>query len=223
MAHNYSWAGPIMWYSYKDRGDSTSDTEDWFGLVGPNGEHKMAYDTYQNIATQDGGTQSGTLAAEASAPALAATEQATFTGVSYTGDQGANTIIGNDLNNTISGGGGDDTIKGGSGNDKLWGGSGDDIFNFSDISSMGRDTIMDFQKGDKIDLSGIDADSNVSGAQDFNFIGSSWLAKAGDLGFYQDKTNGMTHIQGDTNGDGKYDLSIVVQGVHTFAASDFIF
>src|SRR4051794_18509603 len=126
LAHGSSWAGPIMWYSYKDRGGNTGDNENWFGLVGPNGEHKAAYNTYQNIATQDGGTQNGTLAAESGAQAPATTEQATFTGVSYTGDQGANTIIGNDLNNTINGSGGDDTIKGGSGNDKLIGNSGND-------------------------------------------------------------------------------------------------
>ncbi|MFD0462849.1 family 1 glycosylhydrolase [Microvirga aerilata] len=54
LATGYSWAGPIMWYTYQDRGGSTSNAENWFGLVGPNGERKAAYAAYQNIALHDG-------------------------------------------------------------------------------------------------------------------------------------------------------------------------
>jgi Ca2+-binding RTX toxin-like protein len=228
MAHSYSWTGPLMWYSYQDRGGSTSDTENWFGLVGPNGEHKQAYATYQNIATHDNGTVTPVPQPE---PQPVPVEQPTFTGTSYTGTSGNDIIIGNNLNNTISGNPGNDTIKGGNGNDfltghtgndKLWGGAGTDTFDFNDAKTMGADTIMDFAKGDKIDLAGIDANINLTGNQNFKFIASAWLAKAGDLGFYQDKANSVTHIQGDTNGDGKFDFTIMVQGVHTFTATDFV-
>ncbi|KJB97788.1 hypothetical protein N826_02130 [Skermanella aerolata KACC 11604] len=230
LAHATSWSGPIMWYSYKDRGGSTSNTENWFGLVGPNGEHKAAYNTFMNIATKDGGTSTAP-STGGSTPSPTTGEQPTFSGTSFTGDQASNTIIGNSLNNTINGAGGNDTIKGGagndvlnggSGNDKLTGGTGTDTFHFTDIASMGRDTILDFQAGDKINLSGIDANSGVSGDQSFKFIGSSWLSKAGDLGFYQDKAANLTYVEGDTNGDGNYDFAITVQGVHAFAGSDFV-
>ncbi|MEN0073445.1 MAG: hypothetical protein AAGC69_03630 [Paracraurococcus sp.] len=41
------WAGPIFWYSYRDKGGSRTDTENWFGLVGPRGERKPAYDLFR--------------------------------------------------------------------------------------------------------------------------------------------------------------------------------
>jgi hypothetical protein len=230
LAHGTSWSGPIMWYSYKDRGGSTGNNENWFGLVGPNGEHKAAYDTFMNIATRDGGSSAAPPSGGSTETPVSG-EQPTFSGTSYTGDQAANTIIGNDLNNTINGGGGNDTVKGGAGNDVLNGGSGNDkltgnagadTFHFTDIGSMGRDTILDFQTGDKINLSGLDANSGVAGDQAFKFIGSNWLSNSGDLGFYQNKTANLTYVEGDTNGDGNFDFAITVQGIHTFAASDFV-
>src|SRR4051812_33227431 len=226
MAHSTSWSGPIMWYSYKDRGGSTTDTENWFGLVGPNGEHKAAYATYQNIATHDNGT-TDPLPPIAPPP----TGTPTFSGTTYYGNASDNTIIGNDLNNIIYGSGGSDTIKGGAGNDRiqgdagndvLTGGTGNDVFDFNSPKTDGWDVIKDFQAGDKIDLAGIDANVNLSGNQGFKFVGSNWLAHAGDLGSYQDKAGGMTYVEGDTNGDGHFDFSIAVVGVHTFAASDFV-
>lgn len=50
LASATDWAGPILWYSYQDRGTSTSNTEDWFGLVGPDGARKEAYDTFRQIS-----------------------------------------------------------------------------------------------------------------------------------------------------------------------------
>ncbi|RAI57961.1 family 14 glycosylhydrolase [Roseicella frigidaeris] len=53
LAHHESWVGPIMYYSYQDRGGNTGDSENWFGVVGPNGEHKAVYDAYKALATND--------------------------------------------------------------------------------------------------------------------------------------------------------------------------
>ncbi len=50
FAHATPWAGPLFWYTYQDRGGSTADTENWFGLVGPKGEHKLSYRAYRDIA-----------------------------------------------------------------------------------------------------------------------------------------------------------------------------
>jgi Ca2+-binding RTX toxin-like protein len=74
--------------------------------------------------------------------------------------------LGNDIlqgdggNDTLQGDGGDDSLYGGSGNDLLTGGAGADTFNFGNdfvtgeaFSSVGLDTITDFQSGvDKIQL-----------------------------------------------------------------------
>lgn len=180
IAAGYSWAGPIMWYSYKDRGGVTNSNENWFGLVGPDGSHKAAYDTYKAIAGGSSGQGSGSGGASG-------TGSATFTTQNYTGDDNANVIVGNSQNNTIWAQGGDDTISGGKGNDQIYGGSSNDTFVFTDRANMGRDIIRDFQSGDQIDLSGIDANTRVAGDQAFSFVGKNWLSRAEDLGYYKDQ------------------------------------
>ncbi len=52
IGREYDWMGPILWYSYQDRGNNINDTEAWFGLVGPNGEKKESYDTFKQLAHQ---------------------------------------------------------------------------------------------------------------------------------------------------------------------------
>lgn len=52
VAKGYDWAGPIMWYSYKDRG-GTNYTENWFGLLDPTGAKKPAYTLYKYLALKD--------------------------------------------------------------------------------------------------------------------------------------------------------------------------
>lgn len=263
LAGDTDWAGPIMWYSYQDRGGSTGDTENWFGLVGPNGQKKDAYYAYQEIGTKDdssvtviGGSGSNGGSTESLVPddstdtstedtgtsaskeAAGTTEKVTGDGAGVTasgtvirGTEGADTIVGWDKANWITGGagndkidgaGGVDRINGGAGSDVLTGGSGKDYFIFSSASDVARDRITDFTKGDKIDLSAIDADTTKSGNQSFDFIGSKWLADAADLGFYQNKTADVTHVQADLNGDGKYDFDLRLDGIHTLTASDFI-
>ncbi|MDL2210401.1 hypothetical protein LJC26_06315, partial [Desulfovibrio sp. OttesenSCG-928-O18] len=62
------------------------------------------------------------------------------------GGAGNDSITGGDGNDTIWGGAGNDTIRGGLGDDVMYGGEGSDSFvwNVTDISSTGLDTIMDF-------------------------------------------------------------------------------
>ncbi|RAI59993.1 carbohydrate-binding domain-containing protein [Roseicella frigidaeris] len=67
-----AWAGPILYYSYKDRGsDSWSgySTESFFGLVHTDGSHKAAYDVFAAAA----------LASPAEAAPIVTTEPVTAT------------------------------------------------------------------------------------------------------------------------------------------------
>ena len=130
------------------------------------------------------------------------------------GGNGDDQIFGEDGNDIIYGGAGSDTLSGGSGADRF-------VFDISNLSSS-IDTIIDFQKGDVIDLSQLDAKSTQRGNQSFTFIGNAWLDNPGDLGFYQDKASGVTHVQGDLNGDNKYDFDIVLKGVLELTKGDFI-
>jgi serralysin len=99
-------------------------------------------------------------------------------------------------------------------------------------SLASADVITDFQQGaDRIDLRGIDAYINFSdpaarGDQAFNFIGTSqFTGHAGELHDVFLGGAGNTHaVQGDVDGDGSADFSILVQGLDPQAhlnASDF--
>ena len=64
---------------------------------------------------------------------------------------------------------------GGLGKDRLSGDGGNDVFEFFADHSLDAapDIIGDFTQGeDKIDLSKIDADTNIANDQDFTFIGT---------------------------------------------------
>lgn len=46
----FDWAGPVFWYGYRDLGNDTGDTEDWFGLVAPDGREKPVAEVFRTIA-----------------------------------------------------------------------------------------------------------------------------------------------------------------------------
>jgi Ca2+-binding RTX toxin-like protein len=142
---------------------------------------------------------------------------------------GADTIVGGQGADEIWGRGGSDVIKGGLGADILRGGEGDDVFVYNAVAESGagsRDTILDFTSGsDRIDLSGIDADSLQAGDQAFTWIGSNaFSGAAGELRAYQDSASGTWIVQGDVNGDGTADfqIGIVLAPPDSLVGSDFI-
>lgn len=112
----------------------------------------------------------------------------------------------------LSGGNGQDELTGGEGKDRLEGGGGADTFIFADVNEMGKgneaDIIVDFENGDKIDLSGAGSFTYIN---DADFSGS-----AGEVRF--DK--GV--LQGDTDGDGNADFEIKVTDVASLQDSDLI-
>ncbi|MGY4178389.1 Ca2+-binding RTX toxin-like protein [Bradyrhizobium sp. USDA 4518] len=144
-----------------------------------------------------------------------------------TGNELNNSMTGNLGNNTLSGGGGNDTLIGGQGNDVLIGGAGKDTTTggggldrmvISSLSDSGttfaqRDVINTFAHGDKIDLTGIDANSNVAGNQAFQFV-DNFSHVAGQLqwdltGVSATGVKGYL-VQGDVNGDAIADFSLQI-------------
>lgn len=231
IAHATDWAGPVLWYSLKDRGGSTTNTENWFGLLRPDGSAKPAWTTFDTIASADGdgATTPPPPDPEPETPPPTG-EQPTFTTQNFTGTSANEIIIGNSLDNAINGNAGDDTIKGGAGNDFitghvgadiLYGGTGADTFDYNSAQPT-IDRIMDWESIDKIDLSSVDANSAVSGDQAFNFIGGSWLSGQAQVGVYKDTAAGLTYVQFSNDGDAAYENSIVITGVHTLTAANFV-
>jgi Ca2+-binding RTX toxin-like protein len=154
-----------------------------------------------------------------------------------TGKIGRDKLSGGAGNDKLSSAGGNDYLYGGSGNDKLtgglgaddlWGGSGADTFIFKSIkettvSGAGHDTIFDFstKQKDKIDPSGIDANTAKGGNQAFSFIGTkAFGGKAGELRYEKAKSD--TYIHGDVNGDKVADFTIHFDDRVSLSKSYFI-
>ncbi|WBU58187.1 family 1 glycosylhydrolase [Paracoccus sediminicola] len=211
IAKDLDWAGPIMWFGYQD-----SDIDRGFGLKYADGRAKAAYDLFKELGNADDTNSSvgGSL--------IGIDEQTGGSGWDVLdGTDKDSLLIGKGGRDRLDGNGGDDILDGGSGDDVLTGGAGSDLFVFK--ANMGWDLITDFKRGaDKIDVSGVDANSNRSGDQSFDFIGGNWLRDAEDLGVYIDRGQNKTYVQGDTNGDGAFDFSIVLNGAVSLTEDDFI-
>lgn len=141
---------------------------------------------------------------------------------------GNDRIFGGREKNVLNGQAGADTISGGLGADEMAGGIGPDDFIFRSVADSRpggkkHDTIGDFShaEGDTIDLRTIDADTARAGNQNFHFIGDkAFSGDPGELRF-QSKS-GDTLVLADTDGDGKADFEIQIDGAVDFAKSDFI-
>jgi len=142
------------------------------------------------------------------------------------GGDGADQLFGHAGQDVLNGQSGADSLTGGAGPDRLTGRAGADRFDFNAVSESpagsGRDTITDFSSSerDRIDVSDIDADTTVGGNQAFTFIDGRFTGTAGELRAAPSGSNRL--VQGDTNGDGNADFSILVQNVSALSAADFI-
>ena len=112
------------------------------------------------------------------------------------------------------------------GQDVLTGGGGADIFFMETAtdSTVGaaHDVITDFLVGtDHVDLTTLDARTNVSGNQAFTFIGNAAFSNlSGELrADYSDPLHTM--VYGDVNGDGVADFAIELAGSASLSSGDF--
>jgi Ca2+-binding RTX toxin-like protein len=122
--------------------------------------------------------------------------------INGTGNGLANVINGNNANNVLTGGGGADTLNGGLGNDTYA------YRSTSDSTAAAMDTIFIY-KGDKIDLSVIDASTSASGNNAFAFVGAA--AFSGTAGELRATGSGSSWtVEADVDGDGTADLTIAV-------------
>lgn len=114
-------------------------------------------------------------------------------------------IVGTAGKDGIVGGSGADRLIGGRGQDTLTGGGGKDVFVFgkghTTASRKTADYITDFsgKRGDRIDISAIDADVRKSGNQKFAFIGTSEFSKPGQVRY--EKTKKETYVLLNTDND----------------------
>jgi serralysin len=187
------------------------------------------------------------------------------------GGSGRDTIYGNSADNMLYGNGGDDLLMGRDGSDKLFGGDGNDILVGGDgvdflmggagndifiaemtttktatkVGLVSIDVVLDFTGGaDKIDLSGIDANTALAGHQAFTFVGNAAGKNAGELsmqrfgnmnaaekalGIDLDGIDGpstfagpVTVLLGNVDGGG-YDFAMVFVNTPTINTTDLIF
>ncbi|CAN5165974.1 hypothetical protein BH10PSE7_BH10PSE7_10390 [soil metagenome] len=160
------------------------------------------------------------------------------------GGDGSDLLNGGNDQDSILGGSGNDTLFGAGGNDLLDGGDDDDIiaggigaytmtgglhfdrFLFKTAADANGDQINDFVIGDDtIDVSGIDADPNTPGDQEFTFIEET--AFSGDPGELQaviiELPGGaaITLIKGQIDGQGDPEFIITIPFAVALTEEDF--
>ncbi|HEY0044795.1 MAG TPA: tandem-95 repeat protein [Allosphingosinicella sp.] len=183
-------------------------------------------DRYDYNLTMNDGNVAG-IQMTVDAAALRSDETLSFNGSAE--DDGSFRVFGGMGNDVIQGSQNGDIIVGRDRGDTLYGNGGNDIFRYdfvSESNSTERDGIQDFNAGDLIDLSRIDADTLVAGNQAFDFIGGAAFSnKAGELRFENISLGGpIWLVQGDTDGNGVSDFEVVlvISPADPITSSDFI-
>jgi Ca2+-binding RTX toxin-like protein len=144
------------------------------------------------------------------------------------GGPGDDVLVGGGGDDVLIGNRGDDVLIGGMGLDRLFGGPDADMFVFNSALESpvgaGRDNINGFSsaQGDRIDVSGIDADVNTGADDSFTFIGTAnFSGSAGELRYFVNNA-GHAIVSGDITGDGSADFEIAVNDTAVLTAGDFL-
>ena len=102
------------------------------------------------------------------------------------------------------------------------GGLGNDIFKFNSVAAANGDTIVGFEPGDRLDLSGIDADYSAAGDQGFTLVTGAAFTAAGQLAVtYETRADGdFTIVQGNVDGNTAADFKIEIAGHQDVTAAN---
>jgi serralysin len=133
-----------------------------------------------------------------------------------TGRGGDDILTGSLGGDSLDGGAGNDTLIGGTEKDRLTGGADADVFRFATAAEAGQgataDVILDFEH--LVDV--IDVSAFMAGAA---FIGNTAFTATGAEIRYV-KATGL--LEGDTDGNGTADWSLVIQNRPVFTAADLV-
>jgi Ca2+-binding RTX toxin-like protein len=133
---------------------------------------------------------------------------------------GSDTIWG--IENIVTGSG-NDVITASAAVNVMDGGAGNDIFRFLSAGDAHGDTIMGFQPGDRLDLSGMDANWAASGNQAFTLVSGAFSGASGELLVTHENRDGIdyTVVEGNASGGNTADFKLSIKGSHNLTASDF--
>ena len=196
-------------------------------MEGGNGNDRYISDNANDRIVENSASGTDTIFSSASRTISANVETMFLTGAASwgIGNQGDNYLYGNDGDNGLAGGGGNDWIFGNDGNDRINGGRGDDhlvggagsdMFIFADTA--GQDVVHAYEHAvDRLNLSGIDADSATPGDQAFTYIGrADFTGAAGELHY-----DGRV-LSGDVTGDAHGDFAITIANHVAITQADLI-
>lgn len=138
------------------------------------------------------------------------------------GREGSDYLNGGAGRDQLIGGAGSDRLEGGLGFDVLTGGAGADVFIFTRVTDSPRgadhDVVADFARGDKINLSGIDANTRLAGNQAFEFNGTTPDANA----VWYVRQSDRVMLRADQNGDGRADFELELTALDRLLVTDLI-
>jgi len=150
-----------------------------------------------------------------------------------TGNDAANRLLGMGGNDALLGGDGNDILVGGVGRDLLTGGDGIDAFHFDAIAELGktaatRDVVLDFQVGiDDLDFNTMDANTGLTGNQNFVWRGSGAFTGVGQLRYYAvdapGTANDKTIVQGNLDANlATAEFEVELSGYRVLGPGDFV-
>lgn len=124
----------------------------------------------------------------------------------------------------VATGSGSDVITASDAVNVMEGGTGNDTFRFLSAVGAEGDTILDFQPGDRLDLSAIDADAGQAGNQSFTLANGGSFTTAGQLTVtYETRGDGeYTIVKGNVDAATDAEFQINLKGSHNLTASSFI-
>ncbi|WP_210207834.1 peroxidase family protein [Bosea caraganae] len=122
----------------------------------------------------------------------------------------------------VATGSGSDTVTASNAVNVIEGGAGDDTFRFLSAAGADGDTILDFEPGDRLDLSGIDANGAQAGNQGFALVNGPLTGAAQVAVTYEIRQDGeYTIVSGSTDANPDEEFRIDLKGSHTLTGGNF--